>query len=92
MGNVHRLGLTRAVRGHDTPTVGLGELDSLDGLGNGTDLVDLEEEGVAGLLLGGGADTGRVGDEEVVTDNLDGRGLAAARSAVAPHEATIRTQ
>jgi len=41
VGNVGRLGLTGSVRGHDTPAVGLSELNSLDRLGNGTNLVDL---------------------------------------------------
>lgn len=71
VGNVDRLGLTGSVRGHDTPAVGLRELDGLDGLGDGTDLVDLEEQGVARLLLDGSLDSERVGDGQVITDNLD---------------------
>lgn len=71
VGNESRLGLTRAVRGHDTPAVGLRELNGLDRLGDGADLVDLEEKGVASLLLDGGLDAEGVGDEEVVADNLD---------------------
>jgi hypothetical protein len=86
IGNVDRLGLTRSVRGHDTPTVGLGELNTtlsacpqpgeegslrLDRLGDGTDLVDLEQQGVTRLLLDGGLDSAGVGDGQVITDNLD---------------------
>lgn len=63
------------MRGHDGPAVRLRELDSLDRLGDGADLVDLEEEGVARLLLNGGLDAEGVGDEEVVAHNLDLGGL-----------------
>ena len=75
VGNVGGLGLTGTVRGHDTPAVRLRELDGLDRLGDGTDLVDLEEEGVAGLLLNGGLDAHGVGDSQVVTNDLDLGGL-----------------
>ena len=71
VGNVHRLSLSGSVRGHNTPTVGLRELDSLDGLGDGTDLVDLQEQGVARLLLDGSLDSLRVGDGQVITNDLD---------------------
>ena len=43
----------------------------LDGLGDGTNLVNLEQETVAGLLLDGGLDSERVGDSEIVTNDLD---------------------
>lgn len=56
--------------GHDSPLVGLAELDRLDGLGDGSDLVDLEQKTVAGLLLDGGLDSGDVGDGQVISDNL----------------------
>lgn len=56
------LGLSRTVGDHDPPSIGLGELGSGDRLGDGADLVDLEEEGVAGLLLDGGLNTEGVGD------------------------------
>lgn len=36
VGNVGRLGLTGTVRGHDTPTAGLGELDAVISLSEGT--------------------------------------------------------
>jgi hypothetical protein len=58
------------VGNHDTPAVGLRELSSTDRLGDGTDLVDLEEETVAGLLLNGGLDTEGVGNGKVITDDL----------------------
>jgi hypothetical protein len=47
----------------------------LDGLGDGTDLVDLEEETVAGRLLDGHLDALGVGDRKVVADHLDLGGL-----------------
>ena len=43
----------------------------LDGLRNGTNLVNLEQETVASLLLDGSLDTERVGDGQVITDDLD---------------------
>ena len=43
----------------------------LDGLRDGSNLVDLKQEAVACLFLDGGLDTEGVGDSEVVTDNLD---------------------
>ena len=51
----------------------------LDRLGDGTDLVDLEEQTVAGLLLDRSLDTERVGDREVITDDLDVRVLREVR-------------
>jgi hypothetical protein len=52
---------------HNTPAVGVGVLGSLDGLGQSTNLVDLEQESVAGLELNGLLDTERVGDSQVIT-------------------------
>lgn len=69
------LGLTGTVRDHDTPAVGVGVLGSLDRLGEGTDLVDLQEKGVARLELNGLLDAQRVGDSQVITDNLEVGGL-----------------
>lgn len=43
----------------------------LDGLRDGTNLVNLEQETVAGLLLDGGLDTEGVGHGQVVTNDLD---------------------
>ncbi len=43
----------------------------MDRLGNGADLVNLEEETVACLLFDGGLDAQRVGDSQIVTDDLD---------------------
>lgn len=43
----------------------------LNTFGDGTDLVDFEEEGVARFLFNGGLNTLGVGDQEIVTDDLD---------------------
>lgn len=61
------LGLTRAVGDHDTPATGVGVLGGLNRLGETADLVDLEQEGVAGLQLDGLLDADGVGDRQVVT-------------------------
>ncbi|TQS33385.1 hypothetical protein Golomagni_06272, partial [Golovinomyces magnicellulatus] len=67
----HVLGLTGAVRHHDAPVVRLGELRRLDRLGDGADLVDLEQQTVARLLLDGRLDAQGVGDRKVVADDGD---------------------
>ena len=46
----------------------------LDGFCDGSDLVDLQEQRVASLLVNGHLDTLGVGDSQVVADNLDGGG------------------
>jgi hypothetical protein len=69
------LSLAGTVRDHDTPAISVGVLGSLDGLGQSTNLVDLEEEGVARLELDGLLDSQRVGHSQVITDNLDVLGL-----------------
>ena len=43
----------------------------LDGLGDGSDLVDLKQETVTSLLLDGSFDAEGVGDSKVVADDLD---------------------
>jgi hypothetical protein len=67
VGNGDVLGLTGSVGDHDTPAGGVGVLGGLDGLGEGTDLVDLEQQRVAGLELDGLLDAERVGDSQVIT-------------------------
>lgn len=59
------------MRAHDRPVVALGELCSLNRLRDCADLVDLEEETVARLLLNGSLDSQRVGDSQVVTNDSD---------------------
>lgn len=60
---------------HDTPVVGVGVLGGLDGLGQGTDLVNLQQKSVARLELDGLLDAEGVGDSQVITDNLEVGGL-----------------
>ena len=67
VGNGDILSLTGAVRNHDTPVGAEGVLGGLDSLGDGTDLVDLEQEGVAGLELDSLLDELGVGDGQVIT-------------------------
>mmetsp|Transcript_54085 Transcript_54085/g.136063 ORF Transcript_54085/g.136063 Transcript_54085/m.136063 type:complete len:475 (-) Transcript_54085:104-1528(-) len=69
--NERVLRLARSVGDHDAPSVLLRDFARLDGLGDGADLVDLEEEGVACLGVEGLLDALDVGDEEVVADDLD---------------------
>jgi len=49
----------------------LGHVDGFDGLGEGADLVELNEDGVAGAHLDALRQALRVGDEEIVADDLD---------------------
>ncbi|GIX61506.1 uncharacterized protein BcabD6B2_09410 [Babesia caballi] len=67
------LRLTRPVRNHDTPLVGVTQQASVNGLSDGANLVDLEEKRVARFLLQGSLDALGVGDQKVVAHNLDGR-------------------
>lgn len=60
---------------HDTPVVGVGVLSGLNGLGQGTDLVDLQQKSVARLELDGLLDAEGVGDSQIITDNLEVGGL-----------------
>ena len=57
--------------GHDTPAVLLGELDSVNRLADGTDLVDLQQQTVGCLGINGLLDLGWVCDSKIITDNLD---------------------
>ena len=63
-------GFAGAVGSHDTPASLLGHADGLDGLGDGADLVHLEQEGVAPLAVDGGLHALRVGHQQVVADDL----------------------
>ncbi|CAN4012651.1 tRNA (N6-threonylcarbamoyladenosine(37)-N6)-methyltransferase TrmO, partial [Dysosmobacter welbionis] len=70
VGNGGVLGLAGAV-GHDGGVAGpVGHLDGVQGLGQGADLVDLDEDGVAHLLLNAGGQALHVGDEQVVAHQL----------------------
>ena len=66
------LGLARAVGDHRGVGRLLGHLDGVQGLGQGADLVQLDEDGVGHALVDAfGQDLG-VGDEDVVAHQLDG--------------------
>lgn len=60
------------MRHHGAPAVALGQKVGLNGFGDGADLVDLEQQAVACLLLDGGLDPLGVGHGQVVADDLDG--------------------
>merc|ERR1719375_2739022 len=64
------LGLPRAVGGHHAPAVLLAQLHRVDGLGDGADLVDFEEERVAGLVGDRALHARDVGHREVITHHL----------------------
>ena len=72
-GNI--LSLSGSVGNHNTPSGSVGVLCGLDRLGESTDLVDLEEEGIAGLELNGLLDADWVGDSQIISDNLEVRAL-----------------
>ena len=64
------LGLTGTVGGDGGVAVTVGHLDGVQGLGQGTDLVHLDEDGVAGAHFDTLLEVLHVGHEEVVTHEL----------------------
>src|SRR5699024_5790018 len=64
------LGFPTAVGDHRREARALGEADRVEGLAEGTDLVDLHEQGVGRLLLDPTGETLGVGDEQVVPHDL----------------------
>ena len=64
-------GLAGAVADDGGVAVAAAELDGLEGLGDGADLVELDQDGVGDLLLDALLQALGVGDEEVVADELD---------------------
>src|SRR4029453_12621909 len=77
------LGFAGAVRGDGGVTGTLGQGNGVQGLGQGTDLVDLDQQGVGRGRLDALLQADRVGDEEVIANQLDlvtdsvGEGLPA---------------
>ena len=59
------------MRAHHSPASALGHANSLNRLGDCTNLIDLQEKGVAELVVNGLLNTAGIGDEEIITDNLD---------------------
>jgi hypothetical protein len=62
--------LAGTVRDHDAPTSGERILRCLDRFGEGTNLVDLQEQSVTSLGLNGTLNADRVGDCQVVADKI----------------------
>ena len=65
------LGLARAVAHHAAVAVPMGQVDGVERLGQRADLVHLDQEGVGGALVDAAREPLRVGDEQVVADDLD---------------------
>jgi hypothetical protein len=59
-----------AVRSDGAPTITLASFHGLDSLGQRTDLVQFDEQGICGVFLDRAADTFRVGDEQVIAWSL----------------------
>jgi len=58
--------------GNDGVVAGLaGELDGVNGFGHGADLIELDEDGVGDAFVDTAGETLGVGDEEVVSNELD---------------------
>jgi hypothetical protein len=64
------LSLAGTMGHHDTPASSVGVSGGLERLGDSSDLVDFEKEGIACFLLDGVFDADWVGDSEIVTDDL----------------------
>lgn len=72
VGNEGILSLTGTMGDHGAPAILFGQQMGLNGLGDGADLVDLQQQAVAGLLLNGSLDTLGIGDSQIIADNLNG--------------------
>lgn len=71
------LGLAGTVRHHDAPVGAERVLGRLDGLGDGSNLVDLEQQSIASLGLDGLLDVNRVGDRQIIA--VSGSAVQASR-------------
>ncbi|TMW49879.1 hypothetical protein DOY81_005060 [Sarcophaga bullata] len=65
------LSFAGTMRYHGAPAVLFGQQMGLDGFGNGTNLVDLQQQTVAGLLFNGSLDTFGIGDSQIITNDLN---------------------
>src|SRR5215831_7311507 len=63
--------LAAAVGDDRRPARAVREVDRLEGLGEGADLVQFDEDGVARVLADAPFEEGRVRDEEIVADELN---------------------
>ena len=59
------------MRDHGSPSLSLGHVVSLDSLSHAANLVDLQQQTIAGLLLNSSGDSLGVGDQQIVSHNLD---------------------
>jgi len=64
-------GLATSMRNHDTPSSFLRHITSFDTLGDGSDLINFKEEGIAHFLIDTFLYSLRVGNKQVITDNLN---------------------
>ena len=55
------------MRDHNTPTCTVGILSSLDSFGDGANLVDLEQQSIAGFEINGFLDKLRIRNSKIVT-------------------------
>lgn len=67
------LSFTGTVRDHDTPAGSLRVKSGLNRFGNGTNLVNLQQESVTGLLLNGSDNTLGVSNQKIITNKLEFR-------------------
>ena len=75
------LGFTGAVADHAGPAGPMSHLDGLEGLGQGADLVDLDQDAIGAALGDALGQAFGVGDVEVVADDLDLVAQALVRAA-----------
>src|SRR5581483_8093278 len=71
IGNGDVLGLAGAVADDGREAIAAGEFDGVERLGQGADLVDLDEDAVTGSLADAVLQALGVGDEQIVADELD---------------------
>lgn len=64
-------GLAAAMRHHRAPVRVVGKLHCRAGFGQAADLIELDQHGVGHVFLDAARDAFHVGDEQVVTDQLD---------------------
>lgn len=63
-------GFSTSVRDHDSPSGGLGHVAGLDGLSHGSNLINLQEKGIAKFLVDSSLHSGWVSDKQVISNDL----------------------
>ena len=71
VGDERIFGLSGPMQDHEAPSGLPAQINGLDGLSDGTDLVVLDPHGVSGLFFHASGDEFRVRDVQVVTNYLD---------------------